>query len=104
MAIIDQQGNVLDYGAYYLTNSEKLRKEAQKVLADKIRKFKVTLLSIGNGTASYETEQLARRNQALPAPKIIVNPEVKDFYDFTPEDITLDGYEHLGKLSMTVAV
>ena len=49
-------------------------------------------------------EQLARRNQALPAPKIIVNPEVKDFYDFTPEDITLDGYEHLGKLSMTVAV
>ena len=46
MAIIDQQGNVLDYGAYYLTNSEKLRKEAQKVLADKIRKFKVTLLSI----------------------------------------------------------
>ena len=59
MAIIDQQGNVLDYGAYYLTNSEKLRKEAQKVLADKIRKFKVTLLSIGNGTASYETEQFA---------------------------------------------
>ncbi len=33
--------------------------EAQKVLADKIRKFKVTLLSIGNGTASYETEQFA---------------------------------------------
>ncbi|MDU6127598.1 MAG: thymidylate synthase, partial [Veillonella sp.] len=49
-------------------------------------------------------EQLARREQALPAPKIIVNPEVKDFYDFTPEDIILDGYEHLGKLSMTVAV
>lgn len=59
MAIIDAQGNVLDYGAYYLTNSEKLRKEAQKVLADKIRKFGVTLLSIGNGTASYETEQFA---------------------------------------------
>ena len=59
MAIIDSQGNVLDYGAYYLTNSEKLRKEAQKVLAGKIKKFGVTLLSIGNGTASYETEQFA---------------------------------------------
>lgn len=57
MAIIDAQGNVLDYGAYYLTNSDKLRKEAQKTLASKIRKFNVTLLSIGNGTASYETEQ-----------------------------------------------
>lgn len=59
MAIIDAQGNVLDYGAYYLTNSDKLRKEAQKTLASKIRKFNVTLLSIGNGTASYETEQFA---------------------------------------------
>lgn len=59
MAIIDAQGNVLDYGAYYLTNSDKLLKEAQKTLASKIRKFNVTLLSIGNGTASYETEQFA---------------------------------------------
>lgn len=61
MAIIDAQGNVLDYGAYYLTNSEKLKEEAQKKLAEKIRKFKVTLLSIGNGTASYETEQFASK-------------------------------------------
>lgn len=61
MAIIDAQGNVLDYGAYYLTNSEKLKQEAQKKLAEKIRKFKVTLLSIGNGTASYETEQFASK-------------------------------------------
>lgn len=57
MAIIDAQGNVLDHGAYYLTMSEKLRQEARTVLADKIRRFGVTLLSIGNGTASYETEQ-----------------------------------------------
>ena len=49
-------------------------------------------------------EQLSRRNQALAAPKIIVNPEIHDFYDFKPEDVVLDGYEHLGKLSMEVAV
>ena len=49
-------------------------------------------------------EQLARRNQALPAPTIHVNPDITDFYDFTPEDIVLEGYEHLGKLAMTVAV
>lgn len=61
MAIIDAQGNVLDYGAYYLTNSEKLKQDAQKKLAEKIRKFNVTLLSIGNGTASYETEQFASK-------------------------------------------
>lgn len=59
MAIIDKQGNVLDYGAYYLTHSDKQRMDAQKKMAEKIRKYKVTLLSIGNGTASYETEQFA---------------------------------------------
>lgn len=59
MAIIDAQGNVLAHGAYYLTHSDKQREDAQKKLASLIRKFKVTLLSIGNGTASYETEQFA---------------------------------------------
>ena len=47
---------------------------------------------------------LSRRDQALPAPKISVNSQITDFYDFTPDDIMLEGYEHLGKLAMTVAV
>ena len=34
-------------------------------------------------------EQLSRRDQALPAPKIRVNSEITDFYDFTPDDIVL---------------
>ena len=63
-----------------------------------------TMLNVYENHVEALREQLARRDQALPAPKIVVNPEVKDFYDFTPEDVTLDGYEHLGKLSMTVAV
>ncbi len=48
--------------------------------------------------------QLARRDQAFPAPKLILNPDVHDFYDFTIDDIALDNYRHLGKLPMEVAV
>ena len=48
--------------------------------------------------------QLKRRGEALPAPVLQLNPKITNFYDFQPEDITLEGYEHLGKLSMTVAV
>ena len=48
--------------------------------------------------------QLERRGEALPAPVLRLNPKITNFYDFQPEDITLEGYEHLGKLSMTVAV
>ena len=49
-------------------------------------------------------EQLSRRDKSLPAPTIHVNSDITDFYDFKPEDIILEGYEHLGKLAMTVAV
>ena len=48
--------------------------------------------------------QLERKQEALEAPVLRLSKDIKNFYDFKPEDITLDGYEHLGKLSMTVAV
>lgn len=57
MAIIDQYGAVIDHGTYYLTHSEAQAKKAEAELANKIKQHGVTLISIGNGTASYETEQ-----------------------------------------------
>ena len=48
--------------------------------------------------------QLARRGQAFPAPRLCINPDIHDFYQFTIDDIALDGYQHLGKLPMEVAV
>lgn len=49
-------------------------------------------------------EQLKRLPEAYDAPKLILNPDVKNFYDFKPEDITLDDYKHHGKLAMEVSV
>lgn len=47
-------------------------------------------------------EMLRRRDDVLPAPKLWLNPDVKDFYDFDSskelKDIRLEGYEHLGAL------
>ena len=37
-------------------------------------------------------EELIAR-EPYPAPKFWLNPEVKDFYDFTPDDVRLDDYE-----------
>ena len=31
--------------------------------------------------------------EPLPAPVFRLNPDVKDFYDFTPDDVSLDNYE-----------
>ena len=37
-------------------------------------------------------EELIKRPQ-YPAPKLIINPDVKNFYDFTVDDFELVGYK-----------
>ena len=49
-------------------------------------------------------EELIAR-EPLPAPTFWLNPEVKDFYDFTPDDVRLDNYEtHPQMKNLPVAV
>ena len=49
-------------------------------------------------------EELIQR-EPKPAPLFWLNPEVKDFYDFTPDDVKLDGYEVAGpQVKFEVAV
>lgn len=38
-------------------------------------------------------EELIARPQ-YPAPKFTLNPDIKDFYDFTTDDITVEDYQH----------
>lgn len=59
MAVVDPTGRVLDYGVLQITQSDRAREAAAARVLTSIRKNGVTLLSIGNGTASYETEQFA---------------------------------------------
>ena len=37
-------------------------------------------------------EELIKR-EPYPAPIFRLNPEITDFYDFTPDDVTLENYE-----------
>ena len=37
-------------------------------------------------------EELIKR-EPLPAPKVTLNPDIKNFYDFKPEDVIVEGYE-----------
>lgn len=46
-------------------------------------------------------EQLKR--EPFPSPKIWINPEVKDFFAFTPDDIRLEGYQYHEKLDYPIS-
>lgn len=59
MAVVDPTGHVIDHGVLQLTKSDAEKTASAKKVLDLIKKHHVTLLSIGNGTASYETEQFA---------------------------------------------
>lgn len=49
-------------------------------------------------------ELIARKGQEYPAPKLWINPNIDNFYDFTIDDIKLIDYNHHDKISMPVSV
>lgn len=59
VAVVDASGKVLETATIYPHQPQNQRLESLAVLADLVQRHGVTLISIGNGTASRETEQLA---------------------------------------------
>ncbi len=56
VGVVDETGRVLDTGVIYITHSEAQKESAKTFLKGLIAKHNITLVSIGNGTASKETE------------------------------------------------
>lgn len=59
VGVVDQTGRVLDTGVIYITHSDAQREAAKALIKGLIEKHNITLISIGNGTASKETEIFA---------------------------------------------
>lgn len=57
LAVIDQIGKVLDIKVIYPTPPQNKVEEAKEQLKKMVEKFNIDLVTIGNGTASRETEQ-----------------------------------------------
>ena len=70
LAVVDPTGKVLDTVVIYPTAPQNKVEQAKKVLKDLIEKYHVTLISLGNGTASRESEQI-----------------IADFLKEIPEDV-----------------
>ena len=56
VAVVDHTGKVLDTGVIYITHSEAQKESAKTTIKSLINKYNVNTISIGNGTASKETE------------------------------------------------
>ncbi|CEP46032.1 Tex family protein [Paraclostridium sordellii] len=57
IAVVDKNGKLLDYTTVYPTKPQNDVDKAKKTLKDLIEKYDIDIISIGNGTASRESEQ-----------------------------------------------
>lgn len=76
LAVVDETGKVLDTVVIYPTAPQNKVEEAKAVLKKLIKKYGISLISVGNGTASRESEQvIVELLKEIPEPVqyVIVN-------------------------------
>ena len=100
VAVVDETGKVLDTSKIFPVPPFSRIEESRKIIADLIKKHKVDVISIGNGTASKETEIFvaeAIKEMSLSVQYIIVNEAGASVYsasklaveEFPDYDLTL---------------
>ena len=76
LAVVDGTGKVLDTVVIYPTAPQNKVEEAKKILKNLIAKYNITLISVGNGTASRESELVIvdlLKELKTPVQYVIVN-------------------------------
>ena len=102
LAVVSPTGAILETSTIYITPSEGQKQTAARFVLNAIQRHGVTLISIGNGTASFETEEFVAaliNEHSLPVHYLITNEAGASVYsasklakDELPDlDVTLRG-------------
>ncbi len=108
VVILSETGQFLEYQAIFPHSGENKQKEAKNTLTNLIKKYKIELIAIGNGTASRETDQFVEEvikpleNKPI---KVIVNESGASIYsasdvareEFPDLDVTVRGAISIGR-------
>jgi uncharacterized protein len=102
MTVVSPTGSVLTTNVLYVTMGEGQKEKSAQIALEAIKQYGVTLIAIGNGTASYETEEFTAgliNTHQLPVNYLITNEAGASIYsasklakDELPDlDVTLRG-------------
>jgi uncharacterized protein len=103
VALVDNTGKVLQHGAIFPHPPQNKIAEAEKILLALCKQYSVDLISIGNGTASRETEKFVgdvlKKHEELTAKKVVVSEAGASVYsaselaakEFPDLDVTIRG-------------
>lgn len=104
-AALDETGKFLDY---FVINQETKPEESKRILAEAVRKHSLTLVAVGNGTASHEVQKLvadAISENGLSAAYTVVDEDGASVYsasdvareEFPELDLTIRGAISIGR-------
>ena len=103
---LDAQGNLLDEGVIYPTPPKNDIEGAKRILERLIKKHHLEVVSLGNGTASRETERFLKSASIVEPSKIfIVSEDGASVYsaselarkEFPDKDVTVRGAVSIGR-------
>lgn len=102
--VLSQQGTLEQNLTIYPTLGEKQQKEAEVIVREACKRFKIEAIAIGNGTASRETEAFVR-GLNLGLPVIMVAESGASIYsaseiarqEFPDQDVTVRGAVSIGR-------
>ncbi len=83
VAVVDETGKVLDTGVVYMTLDNHDKEKAKKLLAGFIKKHNISIIAIGNGTATKESEMVVAdmiREMKLDINYIVVSESGASIY------------------------
>ncbi|AMW30907.1 Tex family protein [Arthrospira platensis] len=108
VAVLSETGKFCEYQAIFPHQSQSQRQQATKTIQALIKKYKIALIAIGNGTAGRETEEFIKEAIAsLESPPItvMVNESGASIYsasdvareEFADLDLTIRGAISIGR-------
>lgn len=90
LAVINERGDVLAIDVIYPHKPQNQRAQAAKKISELIQKYDVSLVAIGNGTASRESEEFIAQTvqeAQVEVPYLIVSEAGASVYSASPEAI-----------------
>jgi uncharacterized protein len=89
MVPLDEFGNVLDFETVYLSGSAERKEKVAQKIANIIQKYKISVIAIGNGSGSRETEEvisgmISTRFADTELAYVIVNEAGASVYSASP--------------------
>ncbi|WP_414551002.1 Tex family protein [Anabaena sp. CCY 0017] len=96
VAVLDQTGQFLEYQAVFPHQAAEQRAKAAQTMINLIEKYQISLIAIGNGTASRETDEFVTQIlQAIDRKpvKVMVNESGASIY--SASKVALEEFPHL---------